>query len=159
MVSSRERQGLGPPQRHDYRQCRAGGREGSALQLYGSHTHARPQNWGCHWHFVQQRSPALLEEVAEEPGYTASPQCMSRHTALAQRKKWLKILAIQHREEVDEDPGYTASPQCMARYAALAPGMRLCVAVNTAFAESMEMVACMGTIKLESDSVRKYPEG
>ena len=71
----------------------------------------------------------------------------------------MKILAIQHREEVAEDPGYTASPQCMARHAALAPGMRLCVAVNTAFAESMEMVACMGTIKLESDSVRKYPEG
>ncbi len=53
----------------------------------------------------------------------------------------------------------TASPQCMARHAALAPGMRLCVAVNTAFAQSMEMVACKGTIKLESDSVRKYPEG
>ena len=46
----------------------------------------------------------------------------------------------------------------MARHAALAPGMRLCVAVNTAFAQSMEMVECMGTIKLESDSVCKYPE-
>jgi hypothetical protein len=33
---------------------------------------------------------------------------MARYTALAQRKKWLKILAIQDHEEVDEDPGYTA---------------------------------------------------
>jgi hypothetical protein len=95
MVSSRERQGLGPPQRHDYRHCRAGGREGSALQLYGSHMHARPQNWGCHWHFAQQRNPALREEVAEDLAYTGSPQCMSRHTALDQRQKWLKILAIR----------------------------------------------------------------
>jgi hypothetical protein len=84
---------------------------------------------------------------------------MERHTSLAQRKKWLNILDIHHHEEVSKDPGYTASPQCMARHTALAQGMRLCVAVNTSFAQCMEMVTYMGTIKLESDSVRKYPEG